>query len=130
MGRDLTAWNRGLDDAESGNLAAAGGARDYYDGYDYACPVNGECLASRPACEGEGELARLGGNLPIESASGFTLQLHRLNSYLQAIQAAALVAAARTDGARRATTGAAPRKHAARSANAEGPSAGRSASGQ
>lgn len=82
MGRDLTMWNLGMADAESGSLAARGKSRDYYDGYDYACAVNYESIGPRQECSGEGDLPQIHHPTGALTPSRFTAQLDRLNSKL------------------------------------------------
>jgi hypothetical protein len=99
MSRDLTDWNRGMGDAESGSLAASGGSRDYYDGYDYACAVDYEFVAVLPEFLAEGDLSPFSSDSAMlaASASAFTAQLDRLNSRLLDCEAVNLPAGAGPD---------------------------------
>jgi hypothetical protein len=82
MARDLADWNLGMEDAESGRLAAPARSQDYYDGYYYACAVNYEYMETRPEPDCETELCRTGSVSSPVAAVGFSAQLERLNSRL------------------------------------------------
>ena len=90
MGRDLADWNRGMEDAESGRLAASGGSPDYYDGYYYACAVDYEYIGQRLPVADEGDRIPTATDSPAVAASGFNAQLNRLNSRLSDSQGPSL----------------------------------------
>ncbi len=49
-------WNRGMDDAEAGELPAQDRSRDYREGYYFACAANYEYIGMPRESVGEGYL--------------------------------------------------------------------------
>ena len=98
-----------MGDAEAYRLAASGGSRDYYDGYDYACAANYEYIGVLPEFAGEGDLSQFAGDSATGAASSFHAQLDRLNSRLLDSEGAGLTAGAGPDAVRTAGDEAPPR---------------------